>query len=813
MTALIQDIRYSLRTLRKSPGFATVAVLALAFGIGVNSAVFTLINAIALRPLPVRNPSEVVTVYQSIQGLKERNVHGSRGYLSYPEYQAYRDQSHSFTGLAAYAVMELSMGGPSPRRIIGQVATCNYFSTLTGPLPIGRGFLPEDCSPSSAASVVVISHAFWQRQFASDPAVLGKTIMLNREPYTIVGVTPEGFSGGSIIGGDVWGPISAHAKWIPGSSHYLSQENLSWLEVAGRLKPGINLSQARADLAVISAGIDRLTPGRRTTLMVDPATLMNIPEGRTPVLTVASVLLAAVSLVLLIACANLANFLLARAAVRRREIAVRLAVGASRGRLIAQLLTESILLAFAGSVLGLGAAWWTLRAALPVIIARLPGEVQGISLNTTPDLRILLYALGLAFATGIGFGLIPALQSSKLDLISALKESSGGGRSGGRLRAVLLATQVAVCLVLLIAAGLLARGLYAAQSIDPGFRMKNIAVTTFDLRHEGYDGPRSFVFHRQLGERLRAQFGEENVALALPVPLSGNRHGSSVVLEGTRENRFVNNGHVSANYFDLLEIPILRGRTFAQHEMRRDSHVVLVSESTARRFWPGQDPLGKRFYFGDEKVYSEVIGVVRDIRASSLSKIDETYVYLPADPKNQTDLRVLVRTRGGVGEAVKAVGSEVRAIDAGVLAQSAPLEHNLQIWMLASQTTSLLAFALGLVGLLLASVGIYGVMAYAVAQRTREIGIRMTLGAQPRDVLQLVLAQSMRPVALGVAIGLAGCAAVSGVLSSLLYGISPLDPMVFCAVACFLAAVALLAGWAPAQRATRVDPMSALRHD
>jgi predicted permease len=303
------------------------------------------------------------------------------------------------------------------------------------------------------------------------------------------------------------------------------------------------------------------------------------------------------------------------------------------------------------------------------------------------------------------------------------------------------------------------------------------------------------------------------VGFAMPVPLSANRHGNIVVLEGSEDKRFVNNGHISANYFEILEIPILLGRTFEEREMRGNSHVVILSESAARRFWPGQDPLGKRFRYGDERVYSEVIGVVKDIHASSLSKADDTFVYLPADPKDQIGLSLLVRTRAGSATAANAITNETRSLDANVLVKAAPLEDNLQIWMLASQATSTLASVLGLAGLLLASIGIYGVMAYAVAQRTREIGIRMTLGAQPADVLRMILAQSMRPVAAGVVIGLAGCAAVSGVLTSLLYGISPLDPLVFGGVSCFLALVALLAGWSPAQRATRVDPMSALRHD
>ncbi len=496
MSVFLQDLRYSLRLFRQSPGFALVAVLALAFGIGVNSAIFTLLNAIALRPLPVYKAGEVVTVYQVMQGLRTRNVHGSRTYFSYPEYAAYRDQNHVFTGLAAHASTHLALGGAGARRLTGFVVSCNYFSLLAPALPLGRGFLPSECGAPGSAPVVVLSHALWKGHFAADPQIVGKTIVLNRGNYTIVGVAPEGFSGASLEGAEVWAPFSVHEQWNQGRGNYLTDANMSWLEVVGRLKPGVSLAAARADLAVIAAGVDRQNPGRKTTLVVDTATFMNNPEGRGPVLGVGAVILAAVSLVLVIACANLANLLLARAVGRRKEIAVRLAVGASRWRLLRQLLTESLLLSVGGGVLGLLAAWATLHTMVPLLMAQLPDEVHSISLNPNPDIRIVLYSLTLAFVTGIGFGLIPALQGSNPDLNSALKDSGAttGGRSAGWLRNSLVTAQVAVCLVLLVAAGLLVRGLQSAQAIDPGFETRGIVTAGFDLSLEGYDEPRTQPF-------------------------------------------------------------------------------------------------------------------------------------------------------------------------------------------------------------------------------------------------------------------------------------------------------------------------------
>jgi predicted permease len=811
MGVLVHDLRYSLRTFRKSPGFALVAVLALAFGIGVNSAIFTLLNAIALRPIPVDKPGDVVTVYQVMQGITHRNVHGSRAFFSYPEYQAYRDQSHVFAGLAAHAPAHLALGGERARSLSGFVVTCNYFSTLAQPFALGRGFLPGECGASGASPVVVLSYKLWKGHFGADSQILGKTVTLNRATFTVVGVAPEGFSGASFIGADLWGPLSAHEQFFP-DRKFLEDGDLSWLEVTGRLKPGVTLAAARADLAVIAAGIDRQTPGRKTTLLVDTATLMNNPEGRTPVLGVGVVILAAVSLVLVVACANLANLLLARAAGRQKEMAVRLAVGASRWRLLRQLLTESLLLSGVGGALGVLAAWGSLRVMFPMLLERLPREVQTIALNPNPDIRIVLYSLTLAFATGLGFGLLPALQSSRLDLNSALKDSGAAtGRAAGWLRGSLVATQIAVCMVLLIAAGLLLRGLQAAQNIDPGFETRGITTAGFDLGLEGYTGPTAAAFRDGLSARLSGRPGIAEVAFVDSVPLSGSRRGTMLTLEGKDQKIQITNATISSNYFQFLRVPVVRGRAFDAHDTA-DWHVIMVTESTARKLWPGEDPLGKRVRIGSDNFFHEVVGVAKDMHATGLAAIDPLFVYFPVGGGNHLDVSMLVRGVGGTAAVAKAIREETQTVDANVLVETGPMEANLALFQLPSRILSLLAGALGIAGLLLAALGIYGVMAYVVTQRTREIGIRMTVGAQRSDVLRLFLAQTMRPVGIGVAIGLAASAAGSRILASLLYGVSPLDPVVFGGIALFLAGVALLAGFVPAQRAASVDPMTALRH-
>jgi predicted permease len=811
MTNILLDLRQSLRMLLKSPGFVVVAVLALGFGIAINSSVFTLLNAIALRPLPVHDSGSVVTMYQSMQGLRERSVHGDQSLFSLPEYTAFHDQNNVFTGLAAYANAQLTLGGSEARQLSGDLVTCNYFDAIPQGFTLGRGFWPDECSAPGAGAVVVISQRLWQRRFGSDAQILEKPIVLNGRSFTIVGVGPAGFTGASLMSSDVWAPISMQEQWIPGRI-FLNDPNLSWLQVIGRLKTGVSLAQARADLAVISRRIDQQNPPRVTTLHVDRAALMNIPQGQTIVMTAGAVVLVAVSLVLLIACANLANLLVARAATRYKEIGIRLALGATRRRLVIQMLAESLMVSITSGMLGLFAAWSTLRALIPIVMAQLPPEAPVMDLNLNPDLRVVSYLLGLSLCTGIGFGLLPALQATRIDLNSALKESASwwGTIRRSRIRSVLVAVQIAICLVLLIAAGLLARGLHAAQTIDPGFGMKNIVAATFDLDRQGYNASRSAAFRRALAERLAARSME--FAFVEPVPLSGNRFGTMIMLEGRDQPIQIFYAVVSPNYFRFLQIPIIGGQTFDERDRSSLSSAIVVSESTARRFWPGENPIGKRFRVGRERTLKEVIGVAKDVHSTDLAQADPTFVYLPQRVGDYSGA-LLARGSGNNAAISSSVLEEAHALDANVLVRTSSLEDNLNLWEVPARVTAALGAVLGIAGLLLASMGIYGVVSHTVSQRTKEIGIRMSLGANKRDVLRMMMRQIIRPVAVGGLAGLAVCAGVSRILQSLLFGISPLDPLVFGAVSLFLAVVALVAGYGPAHRATRIDPMVALRHE
>jgi macrolide transport system ATP-binding/permease protein len=796
-------------------------VLTLALGIGINSGIFAILNAVAFRPLPVPGSEMLISVFQSFAGNGgsiHRNVYGDPNRASYSEYREYRENNHVFSGLLAYAPsVTATLGGNSPRPVFGALVSCNYFDVLKARPSFGRGFMDSDCASPGESAVVVLSDNLWRTAFDADPSLVGKPITLNRTPFIVVGIAPAGFQGTEAAPAAFWVPLTMQRALVR-DADLLGDDSCGWLVLIGRMKDGISIGQTRADLRVIAARNDQSQPGRVTTVNVRRTALAGVPEMRTMVLSVGAVILTAVGLVLVMACANIANLQLARAERRRKEIAVRMAIGASRWRLARQLLTESLLLAFLGGALGSFLAFWTSAAVVRFIQSHLPHGVSPFALNVSPDIRVLIYTVLLTLITGITFGLVPALRASRADLNLAMKdagaESEVRAPRGGFLRSGLVATQVSVCMILLLVAGLLMRGLNRAQTIDPGFQMKNIVVASFNLTTAGYDGPRAETFQRQLAERVAALPGVDGVAQVASSPLSDSHFGDLFSLPGQEGSKPVEYNHVSPGYFSVLGIPIVRGRNFTDMENRSGGPVTIISESTARRLWPGMDPIGKTIRKGARRpdaIDLEVVGVARDAQVSHLAQSDNLYLYFPAGPKEQSGIQLLAHTQGA--HATAGIRAAVRELDPELAVNVARLEDNFEYFRFPGRVLATLSGVLGSLALLLALTGVYGMVSYVVSRRVREIGIRMALGAEGHEVTALIVRQALRPVATGVVIGIACCAAVSSFLSSVLYGISPRDPVSFLFVPGFLLAMAMLASYLPARRAAKVDPMAALRHE
>jgi len=811
---LIQDLRYAVRVLANSPGFAAVAILAVALGVGVNTGIFSVLNGVALKMLPVPRADQIVSIDQTFHGKFRRNLYGESGLFSYSEYENYRANSHVFSGLLAYAPFlgEVPLGGERPEQLMGVETSCNFFDVLGERPALGRTFVEEDCRAPGASPVVVLSDDLWRSRFGADPQIVSKTISLNRTKFVVIGVAARGFSGLDPWPTEFWAPVTMQKALEPDTDLF-SADNTGWIALLGRMQTGVSLAEVRADLGLIAARIDQQYPGRTTTLAIHRATFLGRSEERSTVFEIGGVELAAVGLVLLIACANVANLLLARASARQKEIAIRLSIGASRWRIVRQLLSESLLIAFLGGTLGSLLAFSSVGGIAHYLLARLPSGVPRLAWNVSPDLHVWGYSLALTTLTGIVFGLAPALHATRQDLSIAVKGEGGGlagkTRTGGMLRSTFIGVQVAVCMVLLIAAGLLLRGLYTAQTVDPGFEMNGITQARYDLPSQGYKQERAQAFQRELIARVEALPGVDGVEQARAMPLGNQFLGTGLTPDGETQARQFEFNAVSPGFFEMLGMLMVRGRAFTEAETQSDAPVVIVTESTARRLWPGQDPIGKTLR--DEKKEHQVVGVVKDSQVSHLGHSDGLFIYMPAGPMEQDTLQLLVH--GGDVATIQGIREAAWTLDPDLIVDVTKLQDNLELWRTPSRIVASLSSVLGALALLLASIGVHGVVSYGVSRRIREIGIRMTLGADRRELMTLVLRQALRPVVIGAAVGIGGCAGVSQVLSDVLYGIGSHDPIAFIGMPLFLLGVAFLASYIPARRASRIDPMVALRYE
>ena len=824
MTTLLQDLKYGLRMLAKSPGFTSVAVLTLALGIGATTAIFSLISAVLLRPLPVvRSPQQLVMLERIQKGFTGDD-------FSYPDYLDYRDHNRTLEGLLADSSAALSFSNGATERILGSLISGNYFSVLGVQPALGRLIEPRDVQVLGEAPVAILSYAFWQRAFGADPAVIGRAIHLNGHTFTVVGVAAAGFGGTRIgMAFDVWLPITMHPQATPRmSSDSLQNRAWGWIEILGRLKPGVSPEMAQADLNVIAGWLARAYPSTNATRRVGVLRHVGIDsDDRASIASALGLLMVVVCLLLLIACSNVANLLLARAAGRRREIAIRLALGSGRGRMVRQLLTEGLLLAILAGAGGLLLAPWLAKVAI-ALQERAFGLRQ---LDISLDAHVLAFTLLVSIATGVGVGLAPAGRAWRRDVVSDLKDgapTSSGRRSS--LQSSLVVAQVALSLVLLVAAGLAVRTLEKVLGADPGFETGDRLLVSLDLATQGYSETSGRAFYDQLLDRARALPGVQAVSFAGSIPpeewpgaLSVFYEGQAPPLDVLRGREFelglrANIDLIAPDYFHTLGISMLAGRDFTARDRTDSPRVAIISEALAHRLWPGKNAVGKRlevpFVNDVPRPPVEIVGVARDTLHRSLVAAPPPMLYLPRAQDYDPRTTLVIHTAESPGALLREVRREIAALDKNVpIVGAQTLAQHVADSLWQQRLAAGLIGLFGVLALTLAAIGLYGVVSESAAQRTREIGIRVTLGAERADILNLVLGQGLRLMILGVIVGLAVSMISTRTMRGMLHGVSAHDPLTLALTCMVLAVAALVASYIPARRATKIDPIVALRYE
>jgi putative ABC transport system permease protein len=806
LDTVIQDLRYGARMLRKNPGFTAIAVLTLALGIGANTAIFSVVSAVILRPLPYANPQQLIVLRETTQSVGPHSP-------SYPDFLDWRKQSRSFSQMAAINNREFNLSGVAqPENISGYVVSANCLSMLGVRPFLGRDFLPSEDAPGTAP-IVLLSYALWQSHLGADPSAVGKSITLDGRSFTIIGVLPPNIR--LLEKTDILAPIGVWA----GDTDMTDRGDRGDMDAVGRLVSGASISQAQAEMDTIAANLRKEYPATNSGVGISMASLRDelVGDSRPPIL----VLFGAVVFVLLIACVNVANLFLVRGAARAREIAVRQACGASRQRLVRQMLTESFLLAFLGGGLGILFGALGIEGLRRLVsMDMLQGAIIGM------DRSVLLFSGAMVVFVAIAFGLVPAWQASQPHVQETLKD---GGRSSTasaaqhRLRGVLVMAETALALVLLVGAGLMMKSMYRLLQVDPGFRPERVLTMEINLRTAQYSKPEaSSNFWRQVLDRVRALPGVDTAALGTVLPLSGNHNRGDITIEGLPTpdpGKFPHPDFhmVSPSYIDALSIPLLRGRNFTDADTDTASQVALINATMARRFWPNEDPTGKRFHFGhpgSTEPWMEIIGVVGDTKLYGLSNPSRLELYLPLQQSHPNDMFLVLRSAIDPASLTPAVRDAVASIDKDQPVFNVNTMKQLVDASVATRHITLVLLGLfsGL-ALLLAAIGIYGVISYSVQQRTHEIGIRMALGAQRSDVLRLVVGQGVKLAALGIAIGIAAAFGLTRLMASLLFGVGAYDPVAFVTAAIILLLVAIAACYIPARRAIAVDPMVALRYE